>query len=150
MKVFASLLFIFGLSTLGFAQEAPPTDRRPLAFTHVSVIDTTGGPVQPDMTVIVSGNHVTALGKTGSVPIPKAAQVTDAKGKFMIPGLCDMHQHLFMRKNKILPLYVFCSDILNGVTCVRDVGDQGVPDDLGDLPYLQDFMWRQAIAAGSV
>ena len=56
MKVFASLLFIFGLSTLGFAQEAPPTDQRPLAFTHVSVIDTTGGPVQPDMTVIVSGH----------------------------------------------------------------------------------------------
>jgi hypothetical protein len=36
-----------------------------LAFTHVTVIDVTGGPAQPDMTIVVSGNRITAVGKTG-------------------------------------------------------------------------------------
>jgi imidazolonepropionase-like amidohydrolase len=102
-----SLCLILVTPALFFAQDqdyvAP--DHRPRAFTHVSVIDMTGGPVQPDMTVIVSGNGITGLGKTATVAIPKGTEVTDARGKFMIPGLWDMHQHTFMRKSKLLPLY---------------------------------------------
>jgi hypothetical protein len=149
-----SLLFSFFLvlvtPALFFAQGTAATDQRPLAFTHVSVIDATGGPLQPDMTVIVSRNRVTALGKAGRAAIPRGTLVTNATGKFMIPGLWDMHQHTFMRKNKVLPLYSLWGNIVNGVTGVRDMGDQGLPDDFGDLPYWQDFEWRQAIAAGSV
>jgi imidazolonepropionase-like amidohydrolase len=149
-SLLVSLCLVLVTPALFFAQGNLATDQRPLAFTHVSVIDTTGGPLQPDMTVIVSGNRITALGKTGNLAIPKAAQVTDAKGKFMIPGLWDMHQHTFMRKTKLLPLYSLWGNIINGVTGVRDMGDQGIPDDFGDMPYWQDFEWRQAIAAGSV
>lgn len=151
MKSLLVLLIVLLVTPASFfAQGNRAPDQRPLVFTHVSVIDTTGGPLQPDMTLIVSGNHITAMGKSGSVPIPKAAQVTDAKGKFMIPGMWDMHQHTFMRKSKLLPLYSLWGNIVNGVTGVRDMGDQGIPDDFGDLPYWQDFEWRQAIAAGSV
>jgi Amidohydrolase family len=132
------------------AQGNQAIDQRPLAFTHVSVIDATGGPVQPDMAVIVAGHRITALGKSGSVAIPRNALVTDARGRFMIPGLWDMHQHTFMRKTKLLPLYSLWGNIVNGVTGVRDMGDQGIPDDFGDMPYWQDFEWREAIAAGSV
>jgi hypothetical protein len=149
-SLLVSLFLLLVTPALFFAQGNLATAQRPLAFTHVSVIDTTGGPLQPDMTIIVSGNRITALGKTGSVPIPKDAQVTDTKGKFMIPGLWDMHQHTFMRKTKLLPLYSLWGNIVNGVTGVRDMGDQGIPDDFGDMPYWQDFEWRQAIAAGSV
>lgn len=58
-----------------------------LAFTHVTVIDATGSQPQPNMTVVITGNRITALCKTGKVKIPKAAQVIDAAGKFLIPGL---------------------------------------------------------------
>ena len=133
-----------------FAQDTLSVDQRPLAFTHVTVIDATGSPAQPDITVVVSANRISALGKTGSVAVPKNALVTDAKGRFMIPGLWDMHQHTFMRKNKLLPLLSLWGNIINGVTGVRDMGDQGLPDDFGDLPYIQDFEWRQAIQAGAV
>jgi imidazolonepropionase-like amidohydrolase len=52
----------------------------------VSVIEATGGPLQPDVAVIVSGNRITALGNTGNVAIPRSALVTDARGRFMIPA----------------------------------------------------------------
>ena len=147
--VLGSLSVILLSSTLFFGQERPPTDQRPLAFTHVTVIDATGTPAQPDMTVVVSDNHITALGKSNEVAVPPDALVTDASGKFVIPGLWDMHSHVFMRKNKMLTLLTLYLFIANGVTGVRDMGDQGVRDDFGDFPYVQDFEWRQAIVAGA-
>ncbi len=149
-KILGSLSLVFLFFTPAFAQQELASNRRPLAFTHVTVIDATGAPAQPDMTVMVSGDRITGLGKFGSVTVPANALVTNATGKFMIPGLWEMHQHTFMRKNKELALYVLWGDIVNGVTGVRDAGDQGTPDDFGDLPYWEDFEWRQAIAAGSV
>jgi imidazolonepropionase-like amidohydrolase len=154
MAEMKTLLVGIGLALVSpawfFAQDTLTVDQRPLAFTHVSVIDATGRPAQADMTVIVTGNRITALGRTGSVRLPQNARVTDAAGKYMIPGLWDMHQHTFMRKNKLLPLLSLWGDIVNGVTGVRDMGDQGIPDDFGDLPMIQDFEWRQAIQAGAV
>jgi len=149
-SLLVSLCLVLVIPALLLAQGTVATDQKPLVFTHVTVIDATGGPLQPDMTVVVSGNRITALGKAGSVAIPRGALMNNAAGKFMIPGLWDMHQHTFMRKNKVLPLYSLWGNIVNGVTGVRDMGDQGLPDDFGDLPYWQDFEWRQAIAAGSV
>lgn len=62
----------------------------------MAVIDVTDGKVQPDMTVVISGGRVTAVGKAGAVRAPKDVQVVDAGGKFLIPGLWDMHAHRFM------------------------------------------------------
>lgn len=137
-------------SAVSSAQGITAADERPLAFTHVSVIDATGSPAQPDMTVVVSNHRIAALGKSGRVSIPPHARTIEARGQYMIPGLWDMHQHTFMRKNKVLPLVVLWADLVNGVTGVRDMGDQGLPDDFGDLPMTQDFEWRQAIQAGAV
>lgn len=151
MRAILVSLCVVVLSPIGFlAQNDLGVTDTTLAFTHVGVIDATGTPVQPDMTVIVTGNRITAIGKTGSVAIPQNALIADSTGKFMIPGLWDMHQHAFMRKNKLLPLLSLWGDIINGVTGVRDMGDQGIPDDFGDLPMIQDFEWRQAIQAGAV
>lgn len=66
---------------------------RLLAFTHVTVIDTVRGTLKPDITVVIRGDRIIAVGKTGQIPIPKEAQVVDARGKFLIPGLWDMHFH---------------------------------------------------------
>lgn len=81
-----------------------------LVFTHATVIDTTGGPEQHDTTVVVTGNRISALGK--NVKIPKNAQVLDATGKFLIPGLWDMHTHIHSPED----LQLF---IANGVTGLR-------------------------------
>jgi imidazolonepropionase-like amidohydrolase len=150
MKVLASCLFIFVFSTLCFAQEVPPANQRPLAFTHVTVIDATGAPAKPDMTVVVSGNRIASIGKTGQVTPPANARVIDAAHKFMIPGLWEMHTHAFIRSRKSFPLYVMYLFVAYGVTGIRDMGSPGLPDDFGDYPYLQDVQWRQAINEGAI
>src|SRR5207248_10874967 len=134
-----SLMLVLLTPVAFLAQGTTPAGQRSLAFTHVTVIDATGKPAQPDQTVVVTGNRITALGKTGSVTVPKDAQVVDSTGKFMIPGIWDMHQHTFMRKNKVLPLLSMWGNVINGVTGVRDMGDQGVADDFGDMPWVTGF-----------
>jgi imidazolonepropionase-like amidohydrolase len=110
-----------------------------LAFAHVNVIDATGSPVQPDMTVVVQGQRITEVGKAGHVKIPNNAKRIDAGGKFLIPGLWDMHVHTIFgtwvpQDEKItLPLFV-----ANGITGVRDMGS--------DLEPVK--RWRSEIAAG--
>ena len=66
-----------------------------LAITRVTLIDTETGRTRPDTTVIVSGNRITAVGDASRVTAPPGAQVLDGRGKFLIPGLWDMHVHMF-------------------------------------------------------
>ena len=151
MRIVLSVLSIVLLSSRPcLAQEIPAPGGPPLAFTHVTVVDGTGTPAQPDMTVVVSGARITALGRFGSVPVPAGAHVVNATGKFMIPGMADMHTHAFIRSRKSFPLYVMSLFLANGVTTVRDFGNIGLRDDFGDFPYKQDVGWRQAITAGAV
>jgi hypothetical protein len=103
-----------------------------LAFTHVTVIDMTGAPPKPDMTVVIRGNRIASVGQTGRVRVPRGARVIDATGKFLIPGLWDMHVHI-KKTERSLPMF-----IANGVTGVRNTG--GIPEDL--------FRWRAEIASG--
>ena len=88
------------------------------AFRHVTVIDMTGNSAQPNMTVLIVGSRIQAIGKDGKVRVPKGGQVIDAKDKFMIPGLWDMHVHALWpwRIETYLPLFV-----ANGITGVRDM-----------------------------
>src|SRR4030042_3294898 len=90
-----------------------------LVLTHATVIDATGAPPQSDMTVIVTGDRITAIEKTSQSHIPKGASVVNARGKYLIPGLWDMHVHLdglepIEEAPEILVSY--------GITRVRDMG----------------------------
>ena len=145
-----SLSLLVLSSSLFFAQVQPVPDQRPLAFTHVTVIDATGSPAQPDMTVVVSGDRISGVGKFGTVAIPPNAQVMEARGRFMIPGLQEMHTHAFIREKKSFPLYTFYLFLANGVTGIRDFGSTGVKDDFSDYPFRGDTLWRQAVSAGSI
>ena len=100
-----------------------------LAITHVTVIDTTGGPARPDTTVVIGDGRITNIG--GSAP--SDAQIVDGRGKFLIPCLWDMHVHLSWTKESALRLLV-----ASGVTGVRDLG--------GTLGEIDE--WRTKIAAG--
>src|SRR5713226_3930751 len=65
-----------------------------IALTHVTVIDGTGRPPQPDMTVIVRDGRIAAFGPSARASVPEGARVVDGAGRFLIPGLWDMHVHL--------------------------------------------------------
>jgi imidazolonepropionase-like amidohydrolase len=112
-----------------------------VAFAHVTLIDATGAPRQPDMTVVLSGQKIVDIGKSSAVVVPKSATTIDARGKFLIPGLWDMHVHEIFgdwipAEEKITPALF----VLNGVTGVRDMG--------GDLEPLKK--WRARIGTGEL
>jgi len=108
-----------------------------LAISDVTIIDATGAPAKPNMTVIITGDRITTIAKPGEVGIPKNAQVIDGTGKFLIPGLWDMHVHTLFKGNleTFFPMF-----IANGVTGVRDMG--------GDLGLLKQI--RKDIIEGKL
>jgi hypothetical protein len=86
------------------------------------VIDATGATAKPDMTVVIIGDRITTLGKSRKVRVPANAQVVDATGKYLIPGLWDMHVHVFRNASQRPPNeYYFPLFIANGITGVRDM-----------------------------
>jgi len=99
------------------------------------VIDVASGAIHPDNTVLVTGNRITYAGPAASATIPARAAVIDGRGKFLIPGLWDMHVHGFVHTFSDFagPLM-----IANGVTGARDMG------------YYVDttLRWKSDIAAG--
>ena len=96
---------------------APQSLHVPIAITHVSVIDGADPAPRTDQTVVIRGNLVVAVGPSRSTRAPGGARVVDGRGKFLIPGLWDMHVHTTMVGGReLLALYV-----ANGVTGVRDM-----------------------------
>ena len=65
-----------------------------LAVRHVSVIPMTTDTLLRDATVIVRDGRIIAVGPTATTTVPPGAQVVEGAGKFLIPGLADMHVHL--------------------------------------------------------
>src|SRR4051812_8365752 len=103
MRKMLALLVIALLPAWFVAQAEPITQPESLVFNHVTVIDMTGAPPKPDMTLVVVGDHIAALGKTGKIRVPKNARVIDATGKYLIPGLWDMHAHVFHHRLALPP-----------------------------------------------
>ena len=139
------LLFIsltISLIACSGQREAEPI----LVLRGATIIDCTGAPAQPDMTVVIKGNRITELGKTDKVKIPKDAQIVDVTGKFLIPGLWDMHVHIFNNvsapgtnhKDDYFPLF-----LANGVTGVRDMFT-----DVEDIKLVRE--WKSELEAGQL
>lgn len=114
-----ALLLILLLPPLILGQPQPASKSKPIVFTHATVIDATGAPAQPEMSIVVADGRIVALGRTGKLRIPRGAQVINATGKFLIPGLWDMHIHAGGYENgkKHFP-----NLIAHGITGVRDMG----------------------------
>jgi len=84
-----------------------------LVFQHATVIDATGAPAKTDVSVLVRGGLIEKIGPR--VDVPADATVIDASGKFLIPGLWDMHVHLRGMEASFRAL------LANGITGVRDM-----------------------------
>ena len=103
-----------------------------VAITHVTVIDAGSSGRRVDQTVIVRGDRIVSVGPWRAGTIPAGARVLNGRGKFLMPGLWDMHVHAAITGGRaMLSLYV-----ANGVTGVRDMA--------GDWDTLRT--WRSEIA----
>jgi len=128
MKLRIALLLI--LPFLLLARGKPNRTQAPIVFTHATIIDVTGAAPRRDATVVITGDRISAIGD--NISLPPDAHVVDATGKFLIPGLWDMHVHWYVRDT-------FSLFIANGVTGVRQM--------FGNSDLLR---WREQIAKGSL
>jgi imidazolonepropionase-like amidohydrolase len=88
-------------------------DDRVVAFVGVNVVPMDSERVLAGQTVIVRGGTVSEVGPVGGVDIPAEATVIYGRGRYLVPGLIDMHVHV---RAEDLPRY-----IENGITTVRDL-----------------------------
>jgi imidazolonepropionase-like amidohydrolase len=115
-----------------------------VAITHVKVVDGTGAPAKSGQTVVINGDKIAAVGPDASVKVPAGAKVIDGTGKTVIPGLVNMHEHLFypMQAGKaygyeaetFTKLY-----LAGGVTSMRTAGA---------MHFAGDLHMRDSINAG--
>jgi imidazolonepropionase-like amidohydrolase len=108
---------------------------------HVTIVDVEAAKTLAGQAVVLKGDDIVAVGSDADIARGwRAKQKVDGKGRFLIPGLWDMHVHFgggpdLIEENKaLLPLYV-----ANGITTIRDAS--------GDLPE-QVLAWRGEIAVG--
>jgi hypothetical protein len=111
------------------------------AFVGVNVIPMNEEAVLENQTVIVNGDRIMAIGNKDEVDILDGAEIIEGDGKYLIPGLADMHMHFWIpgiemsveEKERPLKLY-----LANGVTTVRELA-------AGPL----HFKWEEEIVAGT-
>ena len=129
MKLSIILCFLL-LPVLSLAQKAV------LAIKNVSIVDVKRNKVQRVKVVLIEGNKITVVSK--KAPIPKEARVIEAAGKYLIPGLWDMHAHALTGNNYD---WVFPMLIANGITGIREMGN--------DMPLERIKQLRQEIYDGA-
>lgn len=128
---------------LALAPVALAAEQADLIIRHATVVDVEHATTHADQAVVVRGNDIVAVGEDRVIATQwNASRRIDGKGRFLIPGLWDMHVHFgggpeLIEENKaLLPLY-----IAHGITSIRDCS--------GDLPE-QVLQWRGEIADGTL
>jgi imidazolonepropionase-like amidohydrolase len=106
-----------------------------MVIDAVSVIDVEARTELPDQMVLIDSGRIVSVRPASQVDPPPGATVIDGTGKYLIPGLWDMHVHLSQVGKGSLPVL-----LANGITGVRDMG--------GDFAVLSS--WRRSIEADSL
>ena len=135
-----------------------PSPASDLALVDVAVVDVETGEVRAGQTVFIRNGRIRSVGRSQDLSVPGETPVVTGSGKFLIPGLWDMHVHLSTdsaTREILFPLF-----IAHGVTGVRVMGvdcfEEGPPDcidpDLADpLPSIETVRsWRSEMEDGTL
>jgi imidazolonepropionase-like amidohydrolase len=118
------------LATTPAVAAAQPT----VVIRNVTVIPMTGAAPVARQSVVVRDGRIAEIGPSAQVRMPAGATVVDATGKYLIPGLFEMHAHASKARASSLGLYV-----VHGVTTIRDQGSE----------HAEVLRWRREIRAGT-
>jgi imidazolonepropionase-like amidohydrolase len=99
------------------ARKLAPAPAGTLAIVGGDLFDSERGVVIPKRTVLIRGERIVAVGPADSVPVPAGAVRIDAAGKTVMPGMWDMHTHLFHTSQSSGGL----TQLANGITTIRDL-----------------------------
>ena len=105
----------------------------PVVIEDVTVIDARG-PIE-GQTVVLEGSEIVSVASASEVEVPRGSQRVDGRGKYLIPGLTDLHTHLSKARSPALSMLLYY-----GITTVRDMG--------GDWDELR--VWREGIRSGEL
>lgn len=136
-----------GLLPSVYAQDRPPDL---LILTNVNVVDTRFGAIAANQTVVIKNGRISSIARHGLIPANRSTQIVNATGKYLIPGLWDMHVHsvrgsgLGWDEHVIYPLYV-----ANGVTGIRDMSTDVVAlKERRDLIVAGELLGPHILMAG--
>src|SRR5262245_50933775 len=123
-------LTMLALVLAASAQPTPST--RPLVITATTVIDvsaeSTAAAIKAGQTIVIREGRIAAVGDSATTTVPADAQRIDGRGKFVIPGLWDMHAHALAQADWTFPLL-----IATGVTGIREMGTFATYDRIRQL-----------------
>ncbi len=118
-------------------------DRADLLIRHATVVDVERAQIAKDQAVATRGGVIVAVGSDAAIAAQwQAGRTLDAQGRYVLPGLWDMHVHfgggtdLVEENEALLPLYV-----AHGITTIRDCS--------GDIAD-EVLSWRTKIASGAL
>lgn len=103
----------------------PPTRQKPLLIHGAKLFDSKMQSVHTGTTILIENNRISAVGPDGTVKTPTEAEIIDAAGKMVLPGLWDMHTHHGISETYLelmAPLY-----FAGGITTARDLGSPTDP-----------------------
>jgi hypothetical protein len=138
MKRICKMRDLAAALALALVISAAPARADDVAFTHVTVVDVVEGRLVRDQVVRIAGKRIVEVKPAAGANIPKGTRVVDAKGKFLIPGLWDMHTHLLGGIPPGCPEVTFPLTVAHGVTGIREVASF--------LDLL--FAWREEVESG--
>ncbi|WP_055589648.1 amidohydrolase family protein [Streptacidiphilus griseoplanus] len=107
------------------APHAAPEKGTTVVYRGATLVDGTGGPARPSMTIAVDGARIVLVAPDGEIPgtLLDGAETVDLRGRFVIPGLIDSHQHIATPPNRAPAEETLRRQVYGGVTAIRDMAD---------------------------
>jgi imidazolonepropionase-like amidohydrolase len=112
-------------ATGGPAPFAPPAAGTVAVYRHATLIDGTGGPARPSMSIVTDGARIRLVAPDDEVPaeLTDDARAIDLAGQFVIPGLIDSHQHIATPPDRAAAEAILRRLAYGGVTAIRIMAD---------------------------
>jgi imidazolonepropionase-like amidohydrolase len=146
------------LAALLLAGCKPPEESVQKAIIGALLIDGTGGPPLSNSVVIVAGSRIRAVGNRANMPIPAGVEKINGAGKFLVPGLIDLHVHLGTRAGPEFKAADYTRDRIErnvntylyfGVTSIRSMGtDRQTAFDVRNAERTGQWLSARLFTAG--
>jgi imidazolonepropionase-like amidohydrolase len=131
---------IAAMSVAGCGDAGPPVE---LAIVNANVVPMDTERVVENQTILIDSGRIVAIGPAGEVSAGGASEVVDAQGGWVVPGLADMHVHVWSQQDLV-------PHVANGVTLVRNMWGQQLLLDLRRRVAAGEILGPTIITAGPI
>jgi imidazolonepropionase-like amidohydrolase len=151
MRMTAAVMMLLGAGMAAAACTAAPPEcaDASLALVNVNVVSVDEARVLPEQTVLIRGNRICAVVAAAGAAVPEGATVVNGGGRYLMPGLWDMHVHALW-DTQVADLFM-SAFVANGVTGVRDMGgDLGIALEVRRRQRAGELVAPRLVVAGPI